>query len=717
MKKLLYQPIMITLMLLSDACTQSPSDEQTRYDSVSNHGKKCMTCSAPAGGDYCGTRSPAGCWCDDLCKQYNDCCPDKEEICPGPTPTPSPTPDPDPNSCVGYCGEQAPGGCWCDVRCEECYDCCEDKFEICPNEVPTPTPTPTPYPPQDCGDPEIIAGYYECKLAKDKSSCIAAGGAWKNVGTIFPYVTCACPTGQGNCPCMTHSECLGACAVESDHACSDLPHGYCIPETPFFGCHCWFDESGVYYLCSDPPPTPGPPTPPPPEPPMPMPTPPGIDQPRILKEIDRSPAYFNEPVVLHKHVFFELYDQTNGHEIWKSDGTEAGTNIFKDISPSINSVHAGKFLVANQKLFFRAHSDSYGTELWMSNGTKNGTMMVKDITVGPKSTSFSLLMACNDQVFFIADDGVHGSELWKSDGTEEGTVMVKDIWPGENSAFAKIQHAATRGEQIFFFADDGTHGYEPWKSDGTQAGTTMVKDIRPGGKDSSSLYREDVIFSFKDHIYFYAYNEAHGGELWKSDGTETGTDILKELQPGNLSMLFAKYGPYLIHDDFVYLALDRGATGHELWKTDGSRAGTVMVKEFDKTGACQSHPILKAASKYQVFFAGCDNFGYELWKSDGTQAGTLMVKDIKKGAGDSSFSGSTVYTVINEKLYFFADDGLYGGELWMSDGTESGTLAVKDIYPGRKSSQVSTLIKLKNKLIFWACHPRFGIEPWVMETK
>ncbi len=166
-----------------------------------------------------------------------------------------------------------------------------------------------------------------------------------------------------------------------------------------------------------------------------------------------------------------------------------------------------------------------GHELWKSDGTAAGTVLVKDINLGRwRSLYFYSLTALGDTLFFRANDGVHGDELWKSDGSAAGTTLVKDINPTGSSDPGWL---IVVGSTLFFLADDGMHGRELWKSDGTEAGTSMVKDINP----TSSSTPDDPA-AVGDTLFFTANDGTHGRELWTSDGTPAGTALVLDMYTG-----------------------------------------------------------------------------------------------------------------------------------------------------------------------------------------
>jgi ELWxxDGT repeat protein len=162
----------------------------------------------------------------------------------------------------------------------------------------------------------------------------------------------------------------------------------------------------------------------------------------------------------------------------------------------------------NGTLFLRAYEGTYGTELWKSDGSSAGTVIVKDINPGSANSGPGRLINVNGTLFFVADDGTNGQELWKSNGTSAGTVLVKDINPGSgNSSPDSLTNV---NGTLFFRASDGTNGSELWKSDGSSAGTVIVKDIYPGANGSNPGYLTNV----NGTLFFNATDGTNGSELW-----------------------------------------------------------------------------------------------------------------------------------------------------------------------------------------------------------
>jgi ELWxxDGT repeat protein len=111
-------------------------------------------------------------------------------------------------------------------------------------------------------------------------------------------------------------------------------------------------------------------------------------------------------------------------------------------------------------LFFGAKDGTHGRELWRSNGTAAGTVLVKDIRPGGGESFPKYLTNVNGALFFQADDGTHGPELWESNGTAAGTVLVEDIFPGNVGSLPSF--LTNVNGTLFFAANDGVHGDEPW---------------------------------------------------------------------------------------------------------------------------------------------------------------------------------------------------------------------------------------------------------------
>jgi ELWxxDGT repeat protein len=396
-------------------------------------------------------------------------------------------------------------------------------------------------------------------------------------------------------------------------------------------------------------------------------------------------------------------DGIHGQELWRTDGTEAGTWMVKDINPGIIQSPVDKLTAVGDTLYFRANDGTHGTELWKSDGSAGGTVMVADIRSGDASSSPNSLTVMGDTLYFRAYDETNGYELWKSDSTEAGTVPVKDIRPGVGSSYPSGLKAV--GDTLYFTASDETNGSELWKSDGTEAGTVLVKDTQPGVGTSSP----SELTAVGDTLYFVADDGTHGKELWKSDGTEAGTVMVKDVRPDAVS----SYTGYLTAvGDTLYFRAEDVTNGTELWKSDGTEAGTLLVKDIS-SGPDSSAPVDLTPMEDTLYFVAHDDAnGRELWKTDGTDAGTVLVKDILSGSGSASPSS---LTAADNTLYFTAYDATHGQELWKSDGTEAGTVMIDDIWLGSDSSYPGGMTQIGDTLYFVATDDFHGAETWTLD--
>ncbi len=210
---------------------------------------------------------------------------------------------------------------------------------------------------------------------------------------------------------------------------------------------------------------------------------------------------------------FAASDAAHGVELWRSDGTTAGTFLVTDIWPGMPGSYPRSLVAAYGRVFLNANDGTHGAELWTSDGTAWGTYMVSDIAPGPVGSNPDWLTVANGLLFFAADDGVSGIELWCSDGTAPGTRLVSDINPGAGSSLPQ-QLVAYNGA-LYFSASNGAGPPALWRSDGTAAGTILVSNL--GG---STPLQMSVI---DGTLHILTNNTSPGDENWISDGTTAGT--------------------------------------------------------------------------------------------------------------------------------------------------------------------------------------------------
>ncbi len=391
---------------------------------------------------------------------------------------------------------------------------------------------------------------------------------------------------------------------------------------------------------------------------------------------------------LPKVHLFDWYDDVHGYEIWRTDGTVAGTTMVKDIWAGTNGGGSvGSVVLMKDIYYFAANDGVNGTELWRTDGTESGTYMVKDINPGVDDGSFpSSFSLIGDSFYFFGMSGDNngsnwkGSKgLWKSDGT--GTQLIEDFGDYSLTSYGAPGYLQPFGDRLIFAKDDGAGGgyqWEPWISDGSSS-AYKLKDIW-SGEDGSSFIG---CLELNSKCYATADDYYHGAELWVTDGTESGTHIVKDIYEDDGTGRGTDGGAsnLTIVGNQLFFVSNSLSNGFALWKSDGTLSGTVMVKDsfLDDTGTSYTHRYnysdFTDVNGMLYFVFNDEANGQELWKSDGTSSGTVMVKDM----GSDNYSAPSYLVEMDGTLYFWFTDNTTPANsgLYKTDGTSTGTQLVK----------------------------------------
>ena len=412
-------------------------------------------------------------------------------------------------------------------------------------------------------------------------------------------------------------------------------------------------------------------------------------------------------------LYFAGRTADEGEELWRSDGTAAGTRMVTSIYYGTASSRPHWLTELGGVLYFVAGSDGNEGSLWRSDGTANGTWLVQGFI------NASDLTRVGDRLFFIGDTLSTGAELWTSDGTREGTRLAADVNPG--SAGSRITSITDFNGRAFFRADDGAaitpHGHEPWVSDGTPAGTFLLKDINAGGASSSDPFliaRDERGRVAGGRLYFGATDGQNGYELWSTDGTPAGTTLAADLRPGGNNShpsLAAVVG------DVLY-TFTHGTPPNQLFRTDARTGQTSQVTAFADDGNFARQPLYATPlpdGSGRFVFGAPDTIsqGLTLWSSDGTPFGTQRVHGVK-------VEQMVRPAALGDAVYFAGSDLDNGSELWRTDGTLFGTLRVTDVAPGRGDAHPTRLTPAGDKLFFAAKPPAQPLDPgnlWVLKPR
>ena len=419
--------------------------------------------------------------------------------------------------------------------------------------------------------------------------------------------------------------------------------------------------------------------------------------------------------------------QSDSGMLYTTNGTTATV-----ITTSVAASDSGSSALYKNQLYFAGINASKDIELWATDGTSGGTRLVKNISAAGSSQPDNFFIL-NDKLYFTANDGTTGRELWVTDGTTNNTTLVTNIdGAATNSIPDDAQFFSTSSVVYFTAVNNQVLGL--YKI--TSGGVSLVKaNIGDEIDLTSSLYAaaigNKVVFTVTSGDFVTGT-----AQLWSTDGTTNNTVPLKDFGAGSNTAFIPT--PVLFKGLLYFSYTDILGATSALWTTDGTPAKTTLFKSFDFDLNSGAYLGLLNAFIFdnKLYFNGYSiNEGSELWSTDGTAANTTLFKDINPGIDGSDpfflldygavisaitsnsafqFTYQSYHTVYNGKMYFTANDGTHGIELWSSDGTANGTTLVKDINAnGDGMSLVEPAYYTTNGIYFSADNGSAGNEPWL----
>jgi ELWxxDGT repeat protein len=400
--------------------------------------------------------------------------------------------------------------------------------------------------------------------------------------------------------------------------------------------------------------------------------------------VQTSNIALNESKTIAGSLYFAGNDGVNGTELWKTDGTLAGTEMFASADDlayvgegASASGDPGAFSVLGDKLLYRAVTSSVNgsnrVSEQLSLDTVNRTITPVSVA-GTSSFSNIHVGTFNGLSYFYNKNStpVISTILYKTDGVNAATI-VKSF-----PQFDDIHDFTEANGELFFVLGSR----ELWKTDGTDAGTIQVKIFTGFVGEVGNFTGQKNMIAFNSRLIFVA-DDGEGRELWGSDGSVAGTVLIKDLDASIASSNPTEFN--IVNGRLVFLSSEGGPATDGVWETDGTAIGTQRIFNLQVNtdigfydGVSTGVSIVVDSLNMMFFTANDGVNGNELWVTDGTSLGTRLVRDINS----LDNSEPAMFREGNGFLIFSAQDEDFRAKLWRSDGTESGTTLIQDVNPG-----------------------------------
>ena len=377
-------------------------------------------------------------------------------------------------------------------------------------------------------------------------------------------------------------------------------------------------------------------------------------------------------------------------------------------------------------------------------------------TTGSKPVAYQgMRISIEENLYFAADDGVHGYELWGYNSTTDEMWMVADIRQGAAGSFPGYLLAVKHGTRLFFGAYTDENGTELWAHDHTTGATWMAANVNSDQQvQSGSNPGDDIEIMYGDTLYFSAFTNAHGTELWAYNTITQNTWLVQDIHEGSS----ANPGWYMhfLHNDVLYFTARDNGNVHDLWAHNQSNGTTWKVVGFGPDPMAHPGQYMDHLIGDTVYFDAQTPMGRELLAYNLLNHSTWMVADLELGQASSNpgehmsllvgdtllfdtaddslwahdTSNGTTWrvmqhtgtnagegtheTVVGTMAFFQAQDNAGGAELWAYDAEIGQAFRAADIVPGADGSNPgqNMMVGLSGVLYFDASTHSTGRELW-----
>lgn len=459
-------------------------------------------------------------------------------------------------------------------------------------------------------------------------------------------------------------------------------------------------------------------------------------------------GYWNSHGFLGSLYFFVANDGVAGPEVWRTDGTSDGTFAVTALDSEPEASLDIDFASLPSAMIFSTRAYGGPVELWRADGSPSGTQLLLSVPI-TGSAHVRPLAVQGDRALLEIDSG-GAIRLWVTDGTVGGTQPVVTL-PGAAAPY--VARPLPVADSWLFFARDAAHGVEPWTTDGTAGGTHLIADVYPGPESSATSDRSYYTAALGDRVLLRLDDGVHGFEMWVTDGTAAGTQLVRDLEPGRETSWYDLLGA----QDGYELFRNEG----KLWRTDGTPAGTVALAELGRVVSPSDPLRLERVGVLLYFDARPGDWNLHPARSDGTEAGThwlapgpygwldepthfaalggdaFVANTDFDGWGDGYselWSGDPLSTPLAKLVYscgarcttglghappaaggfaLYADwTPDLGSELWRTDGSTEETSPLIDLIPGPESGGPSQIVQAGKEVWFTAIDSEGSESVW-----